>query len=294
MRRACPRQLLLGAVGLAVGSAQACRTGPPEPSPAEIAAEVQARTARALDGAFTRIRVRADSVDDVLDPVPFLRPAEEAGLRRYLGAEHLARARRLGVPPGGTGELDGLVAEGRLVALSDTTGYWVVRRLEHSVPYVTPSTRELLARLGRRFQARLEEMGLPAYRLEITSALRTAGDQAELRRVNPNAAAGTSTHEFGTTVDVAYSAFTAPVDPIVDPVVPDAPWLDSRVRFVADLAAERVAGRRSGELGAILGRVLREMQDRGDVLVTRESQQPVYHLTVARELADGGAGAAGG
>ena len=64
--------------------------------------------------------------------------------------------------------------------------------------------------LGRRFQERLAEMRLPPYRLEITSAYRTAERQARLRRSNANAAAGVSSHEFGTTVDLSYAAFAPP------------------------------------------------------------------------------------
>lgn len=40
------------------------------------------------------------------------------------------------------------------------------------------------------------------------------------------------------------------------------------------------------ELRAILGHVLREMQDEGLVMVTYEVLQPVYHMTVARRLAE--------
>jgi len=42
--------------------------------------------------------------------------------------------------------------------------------------------------------------------------------------------------------------------------------------------------RKSRELQKILGDVLREAQDEGIVLVTLERLQPVYHVTVAREL----------
>ncbi len=125
-------------------------------------------------------------------------------------------------------------------------------------------------------------MGLPPFRLEITSALRTPDAQAALRRTNPNATSGTSTHEYGTTVDVAYSAFTAPAVPGV--AAPES--------FPAALAArldalyhERLAGQRSRELQAVLGHVLLDMQDEGEVMVTLEERQPVFHMTVARRLA---------
>ena len=40
-------------------------------------------------------------------------------------------------------------------------------------------------------------------------------ERQRLRRSNPNATGGVSTHEYGTTVDVVYSAFSAPTTPVV-------------------------------------------------------------------------------
>lgn len=266
---------------LAVAAA-AC-DGPPErPTPEEV----EARLTGAAEDAWVRIAAaldaRSDSIEDLLQPVQFLTPGEESGLRRHLGETHLAAARRLGVSPtADSAALADLEARGRLVALPDSTELWVIRDLDHSRALVTPDTRALLDELGRRFQARLETMGLPPLRLEVTSALRTADSQAELRDVNPNAATGVSAHQFGTTVDVAYSGFTAPAAPIVPVSAPDVPWLEPLLSRVAASAAERVAARKSRELQAVLGRVLAEMQDEGRVLVTLERRQPVYHLTVA-------------
>ncbi|NIU72660.1 MAG: hypothetical protein GWN71_03440, partial [Gammaproteobacteria bacterium] len=50
---------------------------------------------------------------------------------------------------------------------------------------------------------------------------------------------------------------------------------------VARAVLERVAARKSRELKAILGGVMESAQSRGEVLVTLERQQPVYHITVA-------------
>lgn len=276
------RPLVVG-IGWVVVCVASCDRGPPEPTPDEVATEVRERVASVLDRSLERIQARADSLDEILEPVPFLVPAERAALRRYLQGEHLARARALGVRPADRTERERMLSEGRLVVLADSTEHWVLRRARRSTSVVTPSTRALLVLLGERFQARMVELGLPRYRLEITSAFRTAEDQAALRANNPNAAAGTSAHEFGTTVDVSYRAFSAPAESPLEWTLPE-PWLEPGLRIVADRMLERVAGRRSGELQAILGGVLREMQDEGLVLVTLEEQQPVFHLTVDADL----------
>jgi hypothetical protein len=242
-------------------------------------------TAAAVAGReMARIEARIAQIDSIFQPLPLLRPAQENALRRFDNDRQLARARALGVgrllPQQ---RLDALVDEGALVVLEDTE-HWVVRDLDHSRPLAIPSVHRLLTELGERFQARLGELGAPPYRLEVSSVLRTAADQAELRRVNPNAALGESTHEYGTTVDVLYSAFAAPAQPIVAIDADGAEWLEPHLRRHAEIAAERVAGRRALELKAILGAVLAQMQDEGKVMVTLERLQPVYHMTVARRL----------
>ena len=127
-------------------------------------------------------------------------------------------------------------------------------------------------------------MGLPRFRFEVSSVLRTAADQAALRRRNVNAAAGTSAHEYGTTVDIAYSGYAAPAE-LPAGLVVDAPeGQQAELERMARYIIERMAARKSRELKAILGEALQEAQSEGDVLVTLEQLQPVYHITVARDL----------
>ena len=179
--------------------------------------------------------------------------------------------------------------EGRLIELEDSTEHWIVRR-GASPAYVLPHVRELLTVLGERFQQRLAELELPAYRLEVTSATRTSERQADLRDGNANAAAGVSSHEFGATVDVSYAAFAPPaVRP--EEIFSELP-ADLRARFephierLVDLAFESVSARKSREIAAILSRVLEEAQREGIAVVIYERQQTVYHLTVARPIAN--------
>ena len=254
-----------------------------DPAVAEAAvaeAAVADRVERALAAGISAAEARADSVVAALLPVPLLRTSEQRALLQYPNDQHVARARALGVRPGSEAELERLLDEGRLVRLADSTAHWVVRELDHSRPFVTPDVVALLTEIGERFQAELAAMGLPPYRLEVSSALRTAEAQADLRASNANAARGTSAHEFGTTVDVAYESFAAPTEPVVAFDTDAAPWLAPHLRRIADTALERAAAQKSRELQAILGRLLREIQSEGKVLVTLEERQPVYHMTV--------------
>jgi len=226
----------------------------------------------------------AGSADRILGPLPVMTPAEEDALRRFRNAAHVARARALGHRVVSRAARDSLVAAGRLVQLVDSTAHWIVR--EGSSPaYVVPHVRTLLEVLGGRFQERLAAIGLPPYRLEVTSALRSSERQAELRRSNANASAGVSSHEFGTTVDVSYAAFAPPAERPGE-ILADAPTeLAPHLERIVDLALESVSARKSRELGAIFSQVLQQAQTEGLVLVIYERQQTVYHVTVARGLA---------
>ena len=222
-----------------------------------------------------RVSVYVDSVDRQLRRVPALSRSERTALRRDVNAVQIARARSLGVRM--TGAVEPLAASGRLVRLPDTTQYWVVRDLDYSVPYVTPSTKALLEEIGRRFQAELDTLGVPRYRLDITSVLRTPEKQAQLRRANRNASKIESAHEFGTTLDIAYRRYAPPVDSAAASLPPAA-------RLLSDSMVVETARLRGAELQAVLGRVLQQLKNEGKVMVMMERQQTVYHITVARRL----------
>jgi hypothetical protein len=278
--------LALTACGPAPG-AEPTRDGDGRPALQEARAAEAERAAAALRLTLDRSVEAAAAIEDALRPVPLLRPAEEAVLRTHLNAAHVARARALGVRPADEAELRALVDAGRLVALEASTPHWVVREQAQERAYVTPDVPPLLVKIAERFQATLADHGIPPYRLEITSVLRTAADQAALRQRNPNAAAGVSSHEFGTTLDIAYESFAPPLE-LPDGLVADGPAaMQVELHQVAALALETVGARKSREMQAFLGHALMELQAAGDVLVILERLQPVYHITVGRRLAGG-------
>ena len=124
----------------------------PQPAPATTADSAEARA---------QIAARADSVRAAFQRARPLTAREVAELRQDVNAEQIATARSLGMRVSGDAEIEQLLRQGRLVALGDSTAYWVLRDMDHSVPYVTPDTRAMLVHLGRRFHARLDSIGLP-------------------------------------------------------------------------------------------------------------------------------------
>jgi hypothetical protein len=223
-----------------------------------------------------RVEQYADSADRLLRPIPNLSGAELATLRRDVNARQIASARAFGhrVVDG----VEPLLESGRLVPLAESTPLWVVRELTYSVPYVTRDTHAMLEEIGERFHARLDSLGVPRYRLDITSVLRTPDKQARLRRSNPNASQIESAHEFGTTLDIAYRRFAAPAGH------PGAGVRAPELRQLADSMLIDAGRLRAAELQAILGRVLLEMRSEGKLLVIMERAQTVYHITVAQRF----------
>lgn len=275
---------LLGCRGEGGGGAETSATGGVAAAPQAAAptdrsdAEVEARSRAALEQ-------RLAEIETVIQRLPGLIGSIRQDMRRHLNATHVAAARSNGVGPVRDGaHLATLVDRGALVQLPESTHWWVLRDLNDSLPYVTPDTQAALEEVGRRFHARLDEHGLPPFRLDITSVLRTSQQQSALQRRNPNAADTTSSHEFGTTLDIAYLSFAAPqsLDHRSLAAGPDdqvSPPLHAEMTTHLDRIGKLYAPHLEGELGAVLQQLERD----GMVLPLRERSQPVYHITLARD-----------
>jgi len=219
--------------------------------------------------------LRVDSVRAAFERARPLGAREVSELRQDVNAEQIATARRLGIRAGNQARIDALARAGRLVPLGDSTAYWVLRDMDHSVPFVTPDARAMLVELGRRFHARLDRLGLPRYRMKVTSALRTDETQADLRKTNSYASRTVSAHEFGTTVDVSHERFAVPADP--------RPAGDAALEHEREML-EAVGKEHAKVLQAELGRAIAELRDQHALHVMMENMQPVYHMTVARRF----------
>lgn len=261
-----------------IGVAAAPETAAPEtPAPTQPAdPAVEARSRAALEQ-------RLAAIESDVQRLPGLIGSIRQDMRLHLNATHVATARSTGVGPvRDEAHLASLIDRGALVQLPESTRWWVLRDLNYSLPYVTPGTQAALEEVGRRFHARLDEHGLPPFRLDITSVLRTSEQQSELQRRNRNASDTTSSHEFGTTLDIAYLSFAAPesldhpslateLDGQVTPPLREE--ITTRLDSLGTLHAPHL----EGELGAVLQQLERD----GMVLPLRERSQPVYHITVA-------------
>lgn len=170
----------------------------------------------------------------------------------------LAVAQAIGVPPVADREAADKLKTS-LVKLEDTDTY-VIDSLTHSIPYLIPSAKELLDRIGRNFQDSLSAKGLNPNKLVVTSVLRTEADVARLRRRNVNASEN-STHRYGTTFDLSYWRYEK---------VPEL-----RGRPYEDVPPEY--------LRATLSQVLKDLHDEpGVCYIKYERKQNCFHITVRR------------
>lgn len=254
---------------------------------------------RALEGARATMAVQDAAVaeaEQAFETIPLLTDDEIALLRRSRNARHVELAQELGVPPPNThAEADSQIAALGLVRI-ETNAEFVVLDGGSSVPYLTPSAAASLDSVAARFRSRLEDAGLPPFRFTVSSVWRTAADQEALRSRNVNAAAGRSSHEYATTYDLTYnptryspSPDALPPPPRIDPRVPGflEDWVRAELTREHTASLERLAADYPSRLTAVLGRALIELEDEGVLAVVREERQPVYHVTLARRLADG-------
>ena len=210
--------------------------------------------------------------------------AEENSLRRPETPpyrDHLEIADSLGVEPvTGEGDISRYLRSGDLVPLVENE-FYTVMVLEHSAPFVTPAMKALLDEIGRRFQAGLGERHLPAYRFTISSATRTADLQADLRVGNRNAASGTSSHEYGMSVDVVNFRY-AYNQSIADHIDIRGGALSQRINNQLNETHRAYGGLYWDHLFGLMTRVLGDLQREGRVLVLLEAEQPVFHITVTQ------------
>ena len=127
--------------------------------------------------------------------------------------------------------------------------------LHHSYPYLLPHARDLLKEIGQRFSDSLEARGGGAYRLKVTSLLRTPRTVKALRRVNRNASEE-SAHSYATTFDISYS------------------------KFICDDASQ--THRTFEDLKNLLAEVVYDLRAEGRCKVKIERHQACMHITACK------------
>ena len=264
-------------------------SSPPASGPLSIEASLSAEERAAVDAVHAEFRRTLDAREAAFEAVDSLTARETGLLRRSLNRSHVSTARHLGVAPVPTDSA--LAFADGLAPLAEESPYYATKWGRNPL---TPDAVAALDAIGERFHERLADAGLPPLRYVVSSTFRTAEHQDRLRGVNANAARGRSSHEFGTTFDIAYRRYRAgdesrgyaerPALPDVLPTLTQL-WLASELDRAEAAWLDRMTERHAGRLEAELGRALIDLEDDGVLLALREVRQPCFHVTVARRLA---------
>ena len=214
-----------------------------------------------------------DSVELILDQallfpiggnsaVIFGRPNRILGVSSYETAfpdcndDQLVSARRHGITPQKSRKQLEALARTKLERV-DSCPYYVVDKLESSLPYLVPRAKKLLAVIGRNFSDSLLMKHLPLARLTVTSVMRSIDDVMLLQGTNVNSTTN-SCHFYGTTFDISYTRYQ-----------PTPSVCGGNMRLVRD-----------DTLKWVLSEVLRDLRLAGTCLVKHEKKQGCFHITV--------------
>lgn len=161
---------------------------------------------------------------------------------------HLEAGRSLGLaePPESREDIN----TWRLREIKDCR-YYVVDRLDYSVPYLTRGGARLLDEIGVNFRDSLEAKGMIPVRFKLSSVLRTKDDVRRLRRSGNVNASENSSHCYGCTFDIAWASYDLPKRY-------NATWDQYR---------------------GVMAEVLRDLRAEGKCYVKFEAKESCFHIT---------------
>ncbi len=172
--------------------------------------------------------------------------------------QHVSAALKNGIKPVEShAAILSLARRHKLVSIMDSP-FFVVEKLDYSMPYLVPKAKDLLTEISVNFLDSLRSKGLQLFLPIITSVTRTTSDVEKLRRRNRNAT-DNSCHSYGTTFDITYSRYM-PLTGMPTPV-DSATW-------------------QRGEYKLCLAEVLYDLRSQGKCYVKHERRQPCFHITV--------------
>lgn len=166
----------------------------------------------------------------------------------------LSAATRIGVSPiANRAEAEAKKSE---LVFVGANPYFVVQKLNNSIPYLVPRASLLLQDIGRNFFDSLQVKQIPLHKIIVTSVLRTTDDVEKLRGKNRNATEN-SCHLYGTTFDICYNRYVTVQNP-------DGP----NKREVSN-----------DTLKWVLSEVLRDLRNDGRCYIKHEVKQGCFHIT---------------
>lgn len=167
---------------------------------------------------------------------------------------HLAEAKRIGIKPiSGREEVKHATKKMEEIQTSD---YYEVEKLTHSIPFLIPEAATLLEDIGRNFQDSLRNLNASLYKIKVTSVTRTVEDVNKLRKRNTNSSQN-SAHRYGTTFDVSWVRY-------------------AKINEKDTLTIDK------DRLKMVLASVLRDLHRENRCYIKHERKQGCFHITVRK------------
>lgn len=175
-------------------------------------------------------------------------------------ADYKKKSRAIGIQPlQNDKQLDALADAGKLQKV-DAGDTYLLDRLTHSYPYLTPNAAELLETIGNRFSDALKNTDLKSTQLRVTSLLRTCDSNKKLRQGNSNTSSE-SAHLYGIAFDISYTRYNSSVR-----------WFFRKIFVPVKSNAQ------TNFLKETLATVLWELKKEGKCWVTYEKKQHCFHV----------------
>jgi hypothetical protein len=213
-------------------------------------------------------------------------PLLEMKLRTYLFPSHMNIALKTGnISIGSDDDIPGLIKNGRLVRLdSGKDALYFFYNVRDKYRALTPDTVRGLDALVRRFQTNIAaRAALPQVKIALSSLLRPASYQNDLRGINYNATP-TTTHSYGVSFDVFYDDYYI--------VLPEPLSSNSISRGILSQLRGRMGfmlgDSLRGQLHSVLTETLAQLQDEGVLYAILEKRQRCYHVTILPGNMSGG------
>lgn len=195
-------------------------------------------------------------------------------LRKYLFEDHYKATLKTGMKPLSSHEQIKDYVEKKLLVpvVTDESSLFYFYGIKKENRYLTPMALSALEKTAKRFNEKLDVMGLPNVKLALSSALRPEDYQKNLRERNRNATP-VSTHSYGMSFDLFFDDYyimlPEPDDNVAGKI---SDRLRRRLGFMLGDSLRR-------QLHTVLFQTLTEMQDDGEIYAILEKRQHCYHIT---------------
>jgi hypothetical protein len=199
----------------------------------------------------------------------------EEELRKFLLNAHISKSIQInGNPINKDSDISVMVNKKLLVRADPENAGWYFYNVPDSYRYLNPITLDGLIKISARFNENIKKKNssLPDVKFAISSALRPAGYNSKISKINSNVSL-VSTHSYGTSFDIFHDEYFV-VIPVSDNL-----FIDRKNNRISGFLLG--AGLRR-QFRAVMMETLLQLQEEGLLYAILEKRQRCYHITIIK------------